>query len=80
MPYYFFVWDPDRDEKLELNGVEKDDFEQVVQNPASVVSNRSSSRMIAFGYSADNRWLAFVYEQVDEDTILPITAYFPEEE
>ncbi|MFV1968608.1 MAG: hypothetical protein ACC628_24570 [Pirellulaceae bacterium] len=79
MPYFFFVWDPEREEKLELHGVDMEDFETVVQNPAKVESSRSSDRYIAFGYSADDRWMACVYEMLDEVTVLPITAYYPEE-
>jgi len=40
-------------------------------------TSRSSDRLIAFGYSSDGRWTACVYEMVDDDTILPITAYYP---
>ena len=77
MPFYFFFWDPKRIEKLELHGVEMDDFEHIVQNPEKVETSRSSDRLIAFGYSSDGRWTACVYEMVDDDTILPITAYYP---
>jgi uncharacterized DUF497 family protein len=80
MPCFFFFWDPGRDEKFDLHGVDKDDFERIVQNAAKVESSRSSDRYIAFGYSLDGRWTACVYEMLDEDTILPITAYFPGED
>jgi uncharacterized DUF497 family protein len=80
VPYYFFVWTPERLEKLVQNGVEREDYEAVVQDPHRIERSRSSDRFIAFGYSADHRWLACVFEYLDEDTILPITAYFPEED
>jgi uncharacterized DUF497 family protein len=80
MPYYFFFWDPERDEKFALHGVTMADFEHIVRYPAKVESSRSSDRSIAFGYSADGRWMACVYEMLGEDTVLPITAYYPEEE
>jgi uncharacterized DUF497 family protein len=80
MPYYFFFWDPTQDEKFELNDVTRDEFEQIVENPVSVERSRSSNRPIAFGYLSDGRWAACVYEMLDEDSILPITAYCPEEE
>jgi len=80
MPFYFFFGDPERAEKFELHGVEVDDFEQIVQHPAKVELSRSSDRYVAFGYSSDGRWTACVYEMLDEDTVLPITAYFPSEE
>ena len=79
MPFYFFFWDPDRAEKFELHGVEMDDFEHIVQNPEKVELSSSSDRYVAFGNSSDGRWTACVYEMLDEDTVLPITAYFPGE-
>jgi len=80
MAYFFFFWDPRRVEKLELHGAEIEDFEHVVENPVKVETSRSSERHIAFGYSSDGRWMACVYEMLDEDTVLPITAFFPEHE
>jgi uncharacterized DUF497 family protein len=69
MPYYFFIWNPAREEK----------FEQIVENPHRVESSRSSDRQIAFGYLPDGRWVACVYEMLDEDLVLPITAFCPED-
>jgi len=80
MPFYFFVWTPERLEKIEQHGVEQNDFEDIVQNPQRLEKSRSSDRLIAFGYSHDGRWLACVFENLEDDTILPITAYFPGEE
>lgn len=34
-----------------------------------------SGRPILFGYSVDGRKIAVVYEQIDDRTIYPITAY-----
>jgi hypothetical protein len=42
--------------------------------PESVEQSRSSDRLIAFG-EVDGRYLACVYEMIDETTILPVTAY-----
>jgi uncharacterized DUF497 family protein len=80
VPFFFFVWTPDRLDKIEQHGVEPDDFEAIVQDPHHVAKSRSSDRFIAFGYSSDDRWTACVFERLDDDTILPITAYFPGEE
>ncbi len=80
MPFYFFVWTPERLEKIEQHGVEPEDFESIVQDPHHVERSRSSDRGIAFGYSRDDRWTVCIYEHLDEDTILPITAYFPSED
>jgi len=80
MPWYLFFWTPDREEKLRQHGVEIEDFEDIVQNPAAVEKSRSSGRWVAFGYDAVGQWTACVYE-LDNDltTVLPITAYRPGE-
>ena len=35
MPYCLFVWTEVRLEKLAINGISPDDFEQIVMNPDS---------------------------------------------
>ena len=78
MPWYFFFWTPDREDKLRQHGVEIEDFEDIVQNPARVEGSRSSDRWIAFGYDTNNEWTACVYElDDDQTTVFPITAYRP---
>jgi uncharacterized DUF497 family protein len=75
MPWYLFLWDPETEEHLARNGVTADEFEEVVCNPDSVGESRSSGRTIAFGYTSTGKYLACVYELVDPDTVLPVTAY-----
>jgi uncharacterized DUF497 family protein len=72
------VWTPERLEKIEQHGVDQSDFETIVQDPHRIEDSRSSDRYIAFGYSSDDRWTACVFERLDDDTILPITAFFPD--
>ena len=79
MPYYFFVWNDETIEHLAEHGVSMADFERVICNPEETGVSRSSGREIAFGYAADGRYLLCAYEHLDEDTILPITAYVVED-
>jgi hypothetical protein len=46
----------------------------VVCDPDSVDASRSSGRLIAFG-EVNGKLLACVYEMLDDDTVLPVTAY-----
>lgn len=39
-----------------------------------------TGRPIAFGVTAAGRLLVCVYEHIDDDTILPVTAFEPDEE
>ncbi len=79
MPYYFFVWNDDAIEHLSEHGVSTEDFERIVCDPEEIGVSRSSGRDIAFGYGTDGRYLLCAYELLDNDTILPITAYTVEE-
>jgi uncharacterized DUF497 family protein len=74
MPYYLFLWNDLIERHLAEHGVTADEFEAVVCDPDSLDTSRSSGRQIAFG-EANGRFLACVYEMLDESTVLPITAY-----
>ena len=75
MPFYLFRWDDANEEHLAQNDVTMEEFEEVVCDPDSVGKSRSSNRPIAFGYTSGGRYLACVYEMLDEVTVYPITAY-----
>ncbi len=75
MPWYLFLWDPEIVEHLLEHGVSQDEFEEVVCNPDSVGESRSTGRPLAFGPTSTGKYLACVYELVNADTILPVTAY-----
>lgn len=79
MPYYLFVWNDELEEHLAQHGVAPGEFEEVVCNPDYVTASRSTGRPIAFGETASGKYLACVYELLDETTVLPVTAYEPEE-
>lgn len=77
MPFYRFQWTDLRLKKLELHGVDPDDFEYVVMNPMRRLVSRSSGRPMAIGLTATGDLIACVYElHADGITVLPITAYF----
>ena len=75
MDFYVFVWDDENEEHLAEHGVSPDEFEEVVCDPDGTGQSRSTGRMIAFGYTSTGKYLACVYELVDESTVYPITAY-----
>jgi DNA-binding XRE family transcriptional regulator len=66
-------------EKLAINGISPDDFEQIVMNPDGQAISRTSGRLIAFGRDRSGDEIACVYE-LDDDaiTVYPITGYFTE--
>lgn len=74
MPFYFCIWNDDNIEHLAEHGVTPDEFEDVVTDPESVRTSKSSGRPLAFGW-INGRCLACVYDIIDDSTIYPVTAY-----
>jgi hypothetical protein len=75
VPFYLFIWSDQIEEYLAAHGVAPDEFEEVVCDPEEVAYSRSSGRPIAFGETATGKYLACMYELLDETTVLPVTAY-----
>lgn len=78
-----FIWDLDDDpdgnvQHLVEHGVSPDEAEEVLLARGSwTTQSRSSGERITFGYTAEGRYLAVVWQHVADDplTIRPITAY-----
>lgn len=77
------IWDlPDDPDgnvwHIAAHDITTDEVEDVLLDPDSEDAfSRSSGRPITFGYTASGRYLAVVWEHVDDNplTIYPITAY-----
>lgn len=74
------IWDLDDDPEGNVqhcadHGVTKEEVEEVLQNVADADVSRSSGRPVFFGDTSTGRHLMVVYEEIDADTIYPITAY-----
>ena len=75
MAYYDFIWTEEIISHLAEHDVSQDDFERVVCRPISRGISRSSGLPVAWGYTEEGRYVMAVYEHVDANTILPVTAY-----
>lgn len=75
MPYFDVLWTKEIVEYLAEHGVSQDDFEHVLCKPYSKGLSRSSGLPAVWGYKPDGRYIMAVYEELDETTILPVTAY-----
>ena len=62
-------------EHVEEHGLEVSDVEFVLENPDSDAQSHSSGRPCVFGYAPDGTYIIVVFEEVDEETIYPVTAY-----
>ena len=80
MAWFDFLWTPETIEHLAEHGVSPEGFESVVLDPDAVGTSRSSGRPMAYGYTSDGRYIACVYEMIDDVTIYPVTAYEVDEQ
>ncbi len=74
------IWDLDDDEEgnvrhIAQHGIDKADIAHVFDNPVGFDTSDSSNRPMVFGYAIDDRYIAVIYEQIDGDTVYPITAF-----
>lgn len=80
MQYSTLLWDLDDDPAGNVqhcleHGVTKDEVAEVLQNPTDTDRSASSGLPVAFGDTTTGRHLMVVYEEVDDETVYPITAY-----
>jgi uncharacterized DUF497 family protein len=62
-------------EHIAEHGLTPEDVEAVITNPIETSISRTTGRPVATGYAADGRLILVVYEQVDDVTVYPVTAY-----
>lgn len=75
MPFFFYQWDDENEQHVAEHGITPEEFEEVVSDPVETKESRSSGRPMAFGYTASGKYLACVYEFLDDVTVYPVTAY-----
>lgn len=82
MPYYEIIWDDSPGgnvEHIAEHNLTPDDIEEVLFNPVDKDVSLSSGLPIASGFTPDGRYILVVFEQIDEVTVYPVTAYDVEE-
>jgi len=80
MSFDSIIWDLDDDPEGNVqhcaeHGVSKEEVEEVFDSASDEDISRSSGRPVVFGDTRAGRHLMVVYEDVDEDTVYPVTAY-----
>jgi hypothetical protein len=75
MAFFNFLWAHEIVEHIAEHGLTQEDFEYVVSKPVRRGISRSSNLPAAWGYTVDGRYIIAIYEEIDEVTILPVTAY-----
>ena len=82
MRYFDIVWNDEPGgnvEHVREHGLSREDVESVLQDPIRTSFSKSSGRPVAFGFTTDERFICVVYEQVDDVTLYPVTAFEIEE-
>ena len=74
------IWDLDDDpegnvEHCAEHGVTKEEVEEVLDSATDQDISRSSGRPVVFGDTSAGRHLMVVYDEIDADTVYPVTAY-----
>lgn len=78
MNFLRIIWDyqPDGNvEHVDEHDLTPADVEFVLQHAREQQTSESSGRPCVFGYTPDDEYILVVFEWIDEDTILPVTAY-----
>ena len=80
VPPLRILWDLEDDpagnvQHIADHGITMNEVEDVLRNPECIDASRSSGHGIAIGEACTGRTLVVVYEEVDEMTVYPITAY-----
>ena len=84
MPMIDIIWDmpddPDGNvQHIAEHGLTPADVEFVLNHPRRRAISRSSGRPMVFGRTRSGEHVVVIYEEIDDSTIYPVTAYAIEE-
>lgn len=84
MPLIDIIWDlpddPDGNvQHIAEHGLTPSDVEHVLNHPRRRAMSRSSSRPMVFGHTPSGEEIVVVYDEIDNSTVYPVTAYPVEE-
>jgi len=80
MAFNVALWDLEDDpggniRHIAEHDITQEEVEEILANPIGIEVSRTSGFPIAFGETNSGRIIAVVYEQIDDETVYPITAY-----
>ena len=74
----WIIWNDEPGENVDHiaeHGLLPEEVEHVLANHESGAESHSSGRPCVFGYTEDGRYIIVIYDEIDEDTVYPVTAY-----
>ena len=78
MDFLRIIWDHDADgnvEHIDEHDLTPEDVEHVLRQASEQKISQSSGRPCVFGYTPSGEYIIVVFEWIDDDTMLPVTAY-----
>ena len=80
MAFLHVIWDLEDDpggnvRHIAEHGISKAEVVEVLGRPETHEESRSSGRPVAIGLTSTGRTILVVYEEIDEDTVYPVTAF-----
>lgn len=74
--HVFWDFEPDGNaEHIAEHGLDAEEVEHVLMHPEKREVSRSSGRQMVFGHTPAGEYIAVAYEELDDVTVYPITAY-----
>ncbi|HPM82886.1 MAG TPA: hypothetical protein PLF81_19420 [Candidatus Anammoximicrobium sp.] len=78
--FLHLIWDLDDDpqgnvQHIAEHGITKAEVVDVLSRPETREESRSSGRAVAIGTTSEGRTILVVYDEIDEYTLYPVTAY-----
>jgi hypothetical protein len=76
--WFDYLWlegDEGNIEHIAEHDLTTDDIEYVIENYISERTSRSSGRPMRFGFTPDGRYIAVIFEWINDATVYPVTAY-----
>jgi uncharacterized DUF497 family protein len=78
MPWYDIIWNYEPGGNVDHvteHGLTPEEVEAVICNPLEKTTSHASGRPVVTGYTPDGRLILVVYEEIDNVTVYPVTAY-----
>ena len=80
MGYTTIIWDLDDDpdgnvQHIAEHDLTKEEVEDALAEPEGRGASRSSGLPIIFGTTSTGRFIAVVFEEIDGETVKPVTAF-----
>ena len=78
MKFLHVIWDDGVDgnvQHVDEHDLTPADVEYVLQQATHEETSKSSGLPCVFGYTPDGEYIIVVFEWIDADTVLPVTAY-----